>query len=219
MSVVQTPRDMVRVSVRSTFIPAVVAVVACSGLGMMNDANANPRSTFPGRRVGGGSRGECSARTLVHLVPETSVYAPDAFGLVGLLQGPSNSPVSLQVTLKPEDGSAASTELLAAGPASVVLFDMQAKRPVVWESSFSCGSREDQDSSDPLAFVQSTSPPALSLLVSDPEPSDQSFQSLLTALRAKCGTSVSTVETMVQFGLSDLATNDWPQQLPIRCEF
>ena len=102
---------------------------------------------FPGRRVGGGSRGECSA-TLVHLVPETSVYAPDASGLVGLLQGPSNSPVSLQVTLKPEDGSAASTEMLAAGPASVVLFDMQAKRPVVWESSFSCGSREDQDSSD-----------------------------------------------------------------------
>lgn len=51
----------------------------------MVEAQANPRSTFPGRRVGGGTRGECSARTLVHLVPETSVYAPDASGLVGLV--------------------------------------------------------------------------------------------------------------------------------------
>ena len=64
---------------------------------MMSEAQANPRSTFPGRRVGGGTRGECSsARTLVHLVPATSVYAPGASGLVGLVQGPSDSPVSLQ---------------------------------------------------------------------------------------------------------------------------
>ena len=218
MSVVQTPRDMGRVSVRSTFIPAVLAVVACSGLGMMSDANANPRSTFPGCRVGGGCRGECSARTLVHLVPETSVFAPGASGLLGLIQGPSDSPVSLQVSLKPEDGSAESTRTLSAGPTSIVLFDVQISRPTVWESSFNCVSGEDVDHSDPMAFVQSTSPPALSLLVLDVESNDQSVQSLLNDLRAKCGTSVSTAETLAHFGLSDLVTDDWLQQLPVRCE-
>ena len=185
---------------------------------MMGEAHANPRSTFPGRRVGGGTRGECSARTLVHLVPATSVFAPGASGLVGLVQGPSDSPVSLQVTLKPEDGSAESTRTLPAGPTSIVLFDAQASRPTVWESSFNCGSGEAGDSSDPMAFVQSASPPALSLLVSDAEPNDQSLQALLGALQSKCGTSVSAAETMTQLGLADVVTEAWPDQLPVRCE-
>ena len=209
---------MGHVSVRSTFSSALAAVMACSCLGLMSEAHANPRSTFPGRRVGGGTRGECSARTLVHLVPATSVYAPGASGLVGLVQGPSDSPVSLQVTLKPEDGSAESTRTLSAAPTSIVLFDAQASRPTVWESSFNCGSGDGGDSSDPMAFVQSTSPPALSLLVSDAEPTDQSLQSLLSALRSKCGSSVSATETMTQFGLADVVTEAWPDQLPVRCE-
>ena len=209
---------MGRVSVRSTFTSAVVAVVACSCFAIMGDVHANPRSTFPGRRIGGGTRGECNARTLVHLVPETSVFAPGASGLVGLIQGPSDSPVSLQVSLKPEDGSAESTRTLSAGPTSIVLFDVQISRPTVWESSFNCVSGEDVDHSDPMAFVQSTSPPALSLLVLDVESNDQSVQSLLNDLRAKCGTSVSTAETLAHFGLSDLVTDDWLQQLPVRCE-
>lgn len=209
---------MGRFPVRSTLLSAAVGLVTCSGFAVMVEAQANPRSTFPGRRVGGGTRGECSARTLVHLVPETSVYAPDASGLVGLVQGPSDSPVSLQVTLKPEDGSAESTRTLAAAPASVVLFDVKVKRPAVWETSFNCGSGDGGDSADPMAFVQSTSPPALSLLVSGAEPSDQSLQTLLSALRAKCGASVSTADTMAKLGLSELATADWPKQLPIRCE-
>ena len=209
---------MGHVSVRSTFSSALAAVVACSCLGLMGQAHANPRSTFPGRRVGGGTRGECSARTLVHLVPATSVYAPAGSGLVGLVQGPSDSPVSLQVSFKPEDGSAASTRTLSAGPSSIVLFVAQASRPTVWESSFNCVSGEDADRSDPMAFVQSTSPPALSLLVSDVQAKDQSVQSLLKDLRAKCGTSVSSAETLAQLGLSDLVAEDWPQQLPVRCD-
>ena len=209
---------MGRVSVRSTFTSAVVSVVVCSGLGMICDAHANPRSTFPGRRVGGGTRGECNARTLVHLVPETSVFAPGASGLVGLVQGPSDSPVSLQVRLKPQDGSAESTRTLSAGPSSIVLFAAQNTRPTVWESSFNCVSGEDVDHSDPMAFVQATSPPALSLLVTDVESNDQSVQSLLKGLRAKCGTSVSTAETLTQLGLSDLVTDAWPPELPVRCE-
>lgn len=209
---------MGRFKLQAVLGSAAAAVLASSCFGGITEVSANPRSTFPGRRVGGGTRGECSARTLVHLVPETSLYAPDTAGLVGLVQGPSDSPVSLQVSLKPEDGSAASTRTLAAAPASIVLFDVQAKRPAVWESSFNCGSGEGGDSSDPMAFVQSTAPPALSLLVMDAESTDQSLQALLSALRSKCGTSVSAAEIMTKFGLADVVTEVWPKQLPVRCE-
>ena len=206
------------VSVRSALLFAAVGLVMSSGFPVMVEAQPNPRSTFPGRRLGGGTRGECGARTLAHLVPKTSVYAPDTSGLVGILQGPSDNPVSLQVILKPEDGTAELTRTLAAGPASVVLFDVEAKTPALWETSFNCESGDGGDSSDPMAFVQSTSPPVLSLLVPDAEPTDLSLQALLSDLLSKCGTNVSAVQTMAQFGLADLLTEAWPKTLPVRCE-
>ena len=66
-------------------------------LALVADASAvmaqpNLRSTFPGRRVGGGTRGECTARVLAHLVPGSSVFAPGASGLIGLVEGPTANP-------------------------------------------------------------------------------------------------------------------------------
>ena len=52
-------------------------------------AQADLRSSFPGGRVGGGTRGECSARLLAHLVTENSIYAPGRTLQVGLLEGPT----------------------------------------------------------------------------------------------------------------------------------
>ena len=88
-----------------------------------------------------------------------------------------------------------------------------------------CGSRVSIVALETVATVpipwrlsNPASPPALSLLVLDAEPTDQSLQALLSALRSKCGTSVSAAETMNQFGLVDVVTEAWPDQLPVRCE-
>ena len=35
---------------------------------------------FPGRRVGGGTRGECSARKIMHLVPESNIAFQNELG-------------------------------------------------------------------------------------------------------------------------------------------
>ena len=37
------------------------------------DEMLNIGLAFPGRRVGGGTRGECSARKIMHLVPESNI--------------------------------------------------------------------------------------------------------------------------------------------------
>lgn len=70
---------------------------------LCKEVYSSNRSTFPGRRVGGGTRGECSARILVHLVPENSVFAPGATGILGLVQGPTANPVSLELSFLPEE--------------------------------------------------------------------------------------------------------------------
>ena len=180
---------------------------------------SNNRSTFPGRRVGGGTRGECSGRILVHLVPENSVFAPGASGTLGLVQGPTANPFSLELSFQPEGDGPGTTRTLPAAPASLTLISRAATTvPTIWESNFNCETGDGVDNlQDPLAFVQTTFPPVLSLLVPDAEPVDQPVQLALASLRAKCGGTVPSVQTLAKFGLADLVTDEWPQQLPVRC--
>ena len=199
-------------------LTSAVAALALSVVGVVADAQGSMRSSFPGRRVGGGTRGECSARTLVHLVPESSVFAPGSSGTLGLVRGPTANPVSLKVSFKPEAGGAEDSRTLPAAPASLILISSAGTTaPAVWESSFNCESGQSGDSLDPMAFVQATSPPALSLLVVDAEASDQTVQKALKSLLSQCGSSVPSKDTMAQFGLADLVTDEWPASLPVRC--
>jgi len=185
------------------------------------------RSTFPGRRVGGGTRGECSSRLLVHLVPESSVYAPNSTLQIGLLEGPTATPQSLELQFRPISGSRSletsglnhTSNDLPASMAGITLIRLEALHvPTVWESSYYCGDG-DTTSSDPLAFVQTSSPPAVSLLVSDSEPGDLRIQKALANLRMHCGGSVSSETFANAFGLGDVIDSAWPAELPVRCPF
>ena len=181
-------------------------------------AQANLRNSFPGRRVGGGTRGECSARTLVHLVPDSSVFAPGASGDLALVQGPTANPVSLTMTFKPEAGGASTSQTLPASSAGVTLVSRSAiSAPTIWESGFDCASGDAAASADPLSFIETASPPAVSLLLSTAEASDTQVQKSLQTLRQSCGGMVPAAETLAQFGLADVVTAEWPQQLPVRC--
>ena len=181
-------------------------------------AQADLRNSFPGRRVGGGTRGECSARTLVHLVPDSSVFAPGASGDLALVQGPTANPVSLTMTFKPDAGGASTSQTLPASPAGVTLVRRSAiSAPTIWESGFDCASGDAAASADPLSFIETASPPAVSLLLSTAEASDTQVQKTLQTLRQSCGGTVPAAETLAQFGLADVVTAEWPQQLPVRC--
>lgn len=198
--------------VAGALFPWVVAPVA--------HAQTDLRSTFPGRRVGGGTRGECNARLIVHLVPSSSVYAPGQSGLLGLLEGPGVNPRPLELRFRPQGGSGVAAErlLAAGGPALVLLPSPALAGPTVWESSYRCDEQIGAGTTaDPLQFVESTSPPALSLLVGDSTPADATLQAQLRQLRGRCGGTISRQELAATFGLSDLLDPSWPDQLPVRC--
>jgi hypothetical protein len=183
-------------------------------------AQSDLRSTFPGRRVGGGTRGECNARLIVHLVPSSSVFAPGQPGLLGLLQGPAANPRPLELRFRPEVGGGATGErlLAAGGPALVLLPSPELAGPTVWESSYRCDEPIGAGSkADPLQFVDSTSPPALSLLVADATPADATLQQQIRQLRSRCGATISRQELAATFALTDLLDASWPDQLPVRC--
>ena len=191
--------------------------LAVSGLPEPGLAQANLRNTFPGRRVGGGTRGECSARILAHLVPGSSVYSAGSSGDLAVVQGPTANPVSLTMVFKPKAGGASTQRTFPASPAALILVSGGGvTAPTLWESGFDCASA-DSASADPLAFVETASPPAVSLLVPTSDPSDASVQVGLKSLRSSCGSSVPTTTTLETFGLADLVTAEWPKQIPVRC--
>jgi len=200
------------------------ALAALSLLADGTAALAQPslRSSFPGRRIGGGTRGECAARVLAHLVPTNSVFAPGPALTIALLEGPTANPRPLQVLFRPQgpggtpSGPAVKREL-AAAPSGVTLLAVGSlKGAEVWESSYRCGDPAPV-SSDPLSFVESVSPPALSLLVTDVTPADRTLQSGLQKLKGLCGSQVGRAELAKTFGLEDVMGADWPATLPVRC--
>jgi len=187
-------------------------------------AQPNLRSTFPGRRVGGGTRGECTARVLAHLVPGSSVYAPGAGGQIGLLEGPSANPAPVAVSFRQVNAAGSSdaarnllsSRELPASSAGVTLLRVPLKGATVWESSYRCDAGPG-DPADPLAMVSAEAPPAVSLLLVDATPADTALQAKLKGLSAFCGKSVAREQLAASFDLADVISADWPAQLPVRC--
>ena len=83
-------------AVATSLLSALVVNAICSSA-----LQAAPRNTFPGRRIGGGTRGECAARPVVHLVPSSNVFSLGSSNLIAVLEGPSADPKPLELILRP----------------------------------------------------------------------------------------------------------------------
>jgi hypothetical protein len=184
------------------------------------------RSTFPGRRVGGGTRGECASRLIIHLVPKSSRYSVPAAGqeLIGLVQGPSDSPTGLNLSFRPltsngnEEQSQQKSIDFSFKPndASLILLSpgLMSKQTYIWESSFNC---QQPSSSGEFDFITSGAPPALSLLTAESDDSNLGVSDTLKVWKNLCGDSIATLDVFKKFELIDLLSNDWPARLPIHC--
>ena len=206
------------------------APLACLGLGGLMllglapaFANESLRSTFPGRLIGGGSRGECAARLVINLVPRSTVFASGSDDLLAVLQGPSSDPRPLEIAFSAYDVEAGGTgnpvgqQVIPAGSASLVLLRSGASiRPLIWESSYQC---DDDASVDELSFISAEAPPAVSLLVADAQPEDDALQFTLSAWKSSCGRQLVTQAVLSSAGLNGLDVSQWPEQLPVVCSF
>jgi hypothetical protein len=167
------------------------------------------RSQFPGRRVGGGTRGECTSRLVAHLVPPANIQevAKGKPVRIALLEGPAAQTYPLLINL--QGLRSYQLEPMVAG---VRLLTLPAiKTETRWESSFLCPGAVGV-AGDPLGFITTASPPALSLI----RPG-QGAESLLNRLGASCGSSIPTA-VISKFLGDDPLPGNWPEQLPVRCQ-
>ncbi len=186
------------------------------------------RNSFPGRRIGGNTRSQnpCWTRQFVHLVPVNSIFSPDLSGRIGLLEAPSPSQRPLQIeihSLKPDGQLDPQARLLyrrelAPSPAGITLLNLPVFPPATsWSSSYVCP-ENPPPADDPLFFITSGEPPALSLLMKGfPRPDDLRVRDNLNALARHCGANVNSQWVIDLFGLTDLDGPNWPEVLPVRC--
>ena len=192
-------------------MPRIAAVVfmALALAGQAALAQADSRNSFPGRRIGGGTRGVCTARLVAHFVPANNIQrVPAAASVrVAVLQGPTQQPYPLKISLEGQ----ASVELAASAAGVVVLSLPAVSRDTSWQSSYACpGGSSGSD--DPLDFVAVAAPPALSLLRPSGDQDDP-----LPAPLARCGGTVALTQVEQWLGVQSLP-GEWPDQLPVRCE-
>jgi len=213
-----------RLQVPARWFPSMLGVFGCMAIASQALAETNLRSSFPGRRVGGGTRGECTARLVAHLVPKSNVFAPGSSGLIAILQGPSANLNSLIVAFKPANAagivepgvSMLESREIAPAPVGLVLLKAPGLGGVIqWESSYRCGGGVADP--DPLNFVSAGAPPAVSLLVKAAEPVDRLLQAELAKLKTYCGGTIPRDQVAKSFAFDEVLGSDWPTQLPVRC--
>ena len=184
------------------------------------------RNSFPGRRIGGGTRGECWTRLFAHLVPANSVYAPGSPPLIAVLEGPAKTPRPLIIELRsvlanglpdPNAKSVFKRTLLPETEGIRLIILSKLAQPVSWTSSYFCPD-SPVPSDESLFFVSRSEPPPLTLLLpSNPSPDDRKVWETLGLLYKACGKTFPRQEVKRLFGFSDLVGDDWPANLPVRC--
>ncbi len=212
-------------SLPSTVLASSLLSLFCVAFWLPPAVFAAPRDSFPGRRVGGGTRGECAARPIVHLVPSSSVFAPGDPSVIALLEGPSSNPQPLEIDLRvaSADGGMASAsaapvlqrELPGAKNRLVLLSLPSSQKTLRWESSYLCG----QGGGDEFGFITASAPPALSLLLpGSGDGDDRNLQQVLANLQESCGgtAALQPLKTALQLD-DDVIDDSWPEQVTVQC--
>ena len=180
------------------------------------------RSQFPGRRVGGGTRGECSARYLAHIVNPDSIFSPGKSGLLAILQGPSTNPKDLITkfgiyNLNKDTEHISEIRLNHPKPSLFIIPSPKINSPISWSSSYDCQTIPTEDVGI-LNFIDDTSPPALSLLLNEPNDENLTLQNNIVKFSSSCSSTVKTDDVITAFSLQNtINKDDWPLTLDVKC--
>lgn len=178
---------------------------------------------FPGRRVGGGTRGECSSRKIMHLVPESNISYQNQFGHLALIIGPSNHPKNINIKFKPfeyvpnnENKLDLKDIQIPASEAKVFLISLPKQQyPFIWESSFNC--EDDIDMGFDFNFIQNDPPPAQTLIAPTNYKKDNTEEDKMLWLSNYCNKEITQKSLSEKFKIGELFDNNWKKEIAVSC--
>ena len=185
------------------------------------DEMVNIGLAFPGRRVGGGTRGECSARKIMHLVPESNIAFQNELGHFALIIGPSNDPKDININFKefePTQKNAIDLKDLKikASKEKVFLISIPSQDvPFILESSFNCN--DNTDMGFDFNFIQDDSPPAQTLIAPSSYQGNKNKEDKMVWLSKFCDSNISQSSLSEKFQIGEFFDENWEKEINVTC--
>ena len=172
------------------------------------------RSTFPTSRMGGGTRGQCGSRLIIHIVPITNKYSPDKNRLLAIYLGKAKEPKPLTVEIRNKSHSEQKLIFEPYGE-SLLIFKIQSiENNTLWKSYFNCS---DIQSDNMINFMSNISNPVSTLISKESNLEQKRYQKFINRAHNRCGTTITNEEIKNLTSLDEEISSKLSENISIIC--
>ena len=177
-------------------------------------ALANDRSTFPNSRMGGGTRGQCSSRLIIHIVPLANKYSPDNNRLLAIYLGKSKETKPLTVEIINDSHTEEKLIFDPSGESFLIFKTQTIANNTFWKSYFNCS---ENQSDNMINFISNNSNPVSTLILSKNNLENKKYQTFINKAYKQCGTTITRKEIKNLTNLDERISNKLSEKINIIC--
>ena len=176
--------------------------------------SASDRNTFPTSRIGGGTRGECGSRLLIHIVPSANKYLPDKNRLLAVYLGKTKHASPLIVKLLNNKNSEHEMVFKSLGESLLIFKIPKTGKNTLWKSYFKCS---EKYSDNMYNFISNNSNPVSTYISSKDNIENKKYRKFINKAYNTCGNSISKQDIATLTNLNQKITNKISKEVRIIC--
>ena len=172
------------------------------------------RSTFPTSRMGGGTRGLCGSRLIMHIVPLENKYTPDKTRLLAMYLGKTKEAKPLTVEIINNSQIEQKLNFEPSGEALFIFKIQSIENTTLWKSYFNCS---DIQSDNMINFMSNISNPVSTLISTESNLEQKKYQRFINKAHNKCGTTITNEEIKNLTSLDEAISSKISENVSIIC--
>lgn len=172
------------------------------------------RSTFPTSRMGGGTRGLCGSRLIMHIVPVENKYTPDKTRLLAMYLGKTKEAKPLTVEIINNSQIEQKFNFEPSGEAFFIFKIQSIENTTLWKSYFNCS---DIQSDNMINFMSNISNPVSTLISTESNLEQKKYQRFINKAHNKCGTTITNEEIKNLTSLDEAISSKISENVSIIC--
>ena len=172
------------------------------------------RSTFPTSRMGGGTRGLCGSRLIMHIVPVENKYTPDKTRLLAMYLGKTKEAKPLTVEIINNSQIEQKLNFEPSGEALFIFKIQSIENTSLWKSYFNCS---DIQSDNMINFMSNISNPVSTLISTESNLEQKKYQRFINKAHNKCGTTITNEEIKNLTSLDEAISSKISEKVSIIC--
>jgi hypothetical protein len=172
------------------------------------------RSTFPTSRMGGGTRGLCGSRLIMHIVPVENKYTPDKTRFLAMYLGKTKEAKPLTVEIINNSQIEQKLNFEPSGEALFIFKIQSIENTTLWKSYFNCS---DIQSDNMINFMSNISNPVSTLISTESNLEQKKYQRFINKAHNKCGTTITNEEIKNLTSLDEAISSKISENVSIIC--